>query len=56
MPISRELQVSDLGFCDRETANLGLAQHSPRHGIQWSPPDCSVLVTSWFLSHSVPTA
>ena len=30
MPISREPQVSDLGFCDRETANLGLAQHSPR--------------------------
>ena len=29
MPISREPQVSDLGFCDRETANLGLAQHSP---------------------------
>ena len=34
MPISREPQVSDLGFCDRETGNLGLAQHSPRrdHG------------------------
>ena len=30
MPISRELQVSDLGFCDRETANLGITQHSPR--------------------------
>ena len=30
MPISREPQVSDLGVCDRETANLGLAQQSPR--------------------------
>ena len=30
MPISREPQVSDLGFCDRETANLGVAQQSPR--------------------------
>ena len=29
MPISREPQVSDLGFCDRETANLGITQHSP---------------------------
>ena len=29
MPISREPQVSDLGFCDRETANLGLARQSP---------------------------
>ena len=37
MPISREPQVSDLGFCDRETANLGLAQHSPRHiPIGWA--------------------
>ena len=30
MPISREPQVSDLGFCDRETANLGITQHFPR--------------------------
>ena len=34
MPISREPQVSDLGFCDRETANLGLTQHSPREGLR----------------------
>ena len=30
MAICHNLQVSDLGFCDRETANLGIAQHSPR--------------------------
>ena len=30
MPISREPQVSDLGIRDREMANLGLVQHSPR--------------------------
>ena len=35
MPISREPQVSDLGVCDRETANLGLAQQSPRGSPGW---------------------
>ena len=39
MPISREPQVSDLAFCDRETANLGLTQQSPRRPPRHTTPD-----------------
>ena len=46
MPISREPQVSDLGFCDRETAILGLAQHSPR--LSCGGPEQAQLVGEMF--------
>ena len=51
MPISREPQVSDLGVCDRETANLGLAQQSPRGARPRTGPGSDHRVLTEFLSH-----